>query len=108
MVAHQQILVGGFTSAIITTSRSRAAQETEFDLQALAFAPQLADQRHRPPADPEVPAIMLDAAHFMERIFVERRFALHPGTMRAEQAAPAIIPEHFGMHAGKVSRGIEL
>jgi hypothetical protein len=48
------------TPAIIIRWCSWAAPETEFDLPALTFAPQLTDQRQRPAADSGVPTIMLD------------------------------------------------
>ena len=66
-----------------------------------------ADQGERPAADREMPAIILDATHLMERVFIERGFELHSGPVFAKQAQSAVVTEHFRMHAGEVDGDIE-
>jgi hypothetical protein len=96
-----------FTEGIGIPRDSRAAQKMDFDVLALGFAPEFADQRESPAADRKVPAEMLDAAHLLECVFVEGRFVLHLGTIFAKQAESAVIPEHFRMHAGETGCVIE-
>ena len=74
----------------------------EFDLLAFAFAPQLADKRKCPATNPEVLAIVLNAADLLESIFVEERLGLQHSVDRPEQANPTVIPQHFRMHPCKM------
>ena len=62
----------------------RAAQETNFDVLAFGFPPELANQRERPAADREMPAIVLDAPHLLERRFIERWLTLPYTPIRAQ------------------------
>src|ERR1017187_7782872 len=96
-----------FSPAGTTAPRSWTAQEAQLGLQALDLPDKGAEQRQRSPVDPVVPAIMLDAAHLIERIVVKGWFARHCGKPGAEQAEPAVIPEHLRVHAGKTCGGIE-
>lgn len=77
-----------------------AAQEKELDLQAFTFAPQLADERQRPPVNPEMPAIMLNVADLLERPAVECQHARPEITLGVEQAEAPVIQNHFRMHSG--------
>lgn len=43
-----------------------------FDVLALGFAPEFANQREGLAADREMPAIMFYASHLLERRFIER------------------------------------
>jgi hypothetical protein len=49
-----------------------AAQKREFDLQAFALAPKIANERKRTAADPEMPAIVLDVANIAQRICIKK------------------------------------
>ena len=80
----------------------RATQEMNLDVFAFSLAPEFTNQRECLAADREVSAVMLDAAHLVERLFVERGLTLRPGSIDTQQAEPAIVAEHCWMHASKV------
>ena len=73
-----------------------------FDVLALGFAPEFANQWERLTADGEMPAIVLDAPHLVERLFIERWLTLLFDPIRAQQPKSAIVAKHFWMHPGKV------
>ena len=73
----------------------------------LAFASQLAKQRKRAATDSEMPPVVLDAADFMERILVEKDFVLKPAWDIADQSGPAVIAQHFRMHARETGRSLQ-
>ena len=66
------------------TGMLRAAQEMNFDVLALGFAPKFANQREGLAADCEMPTIMLDAQHLLERRFIERWLTLPYAPIRAQ------------------------
>ncbi len=72
----------------------------DFDVLALRFAPKFAYQGEGSAVDCEVPAIVLDATHLMDCLFVEGCFAFHVGPIRAQQSKSAVITKHLRMHAG--------
>ena len=62
----------------------RAAQEMNIDVLSLGFAPEFANQREGLAADREMPAIMFDASHLLERRFIERWLTLPYASIRAQ------------------------
>ena len=74
----------------------------EFDMLTFSFAPQFADERERPAANPKTLAIVLDAADLLERLFVEEWLCLQHSVDGLKQADPAVIPQHFRMHPCKM------
>ena len=52
-------------------------------------------------------AIVLDATHLLERIFIEGRFVPHAGPIRTEQTNAAVVTEHVRMYTGKVGGNSE-
>ena len=50
---------------------------------------------------------MFNATDFLEAIFIEGGLILEGVIVKAEQTAPAVILEHFRVHARKNGDGIE-
>ena len=71
--------------------RSRVSEEAKLNLEALALPPQMADQWQRPPRHAEMPAIVLDAAHFTKRFAVKGRFAVRFRKIGPQQTEAAVI-----------------
>jgi hypothetical protein len=71
------------------------------------LTPELTDQWECPAADGKVSAIVLDATHLLERIFIEGGFVQHASPIHTEQTGAAIVAEHVRMHAGKVGGNSE-
>ncbi len=79
----------------------------DVDVLALRFAPKFANQRESPPADRQVPAIMFNATDLVDGFFVESRFILPIGPIRAQQTSSAVITKHLPMHPGKIGGALE-
>jgi len=75
-------------------------QKMDFDVLALRFTPKFAYQREGPAVDREVSAIVFDAPHLVDCLFVEGCFAFHVGPICAQQSKSAVITKHLRMHAG--------
>jgi hypothetical protein len=73
-----------------------------FNVPPFGLAPEFTDQWECSAADGEVSAIVLDATHLLERIFIEGRFLQYVSPIHSEQTNAAIIAEHIWMYAGKV------
>jgi hypothetical protein len=71
------------------------------------LTPEFTDQWECPAADGEVSAIVLDATHLLERIFIEGGFVQHAGPIHTEQTNAAVVTEHVRMYAGKVGGNSE-